>query len=95
MIFTAICIVGFLFVCLALPFALRFEAKRRKSLRKITGRESTLLEHSPRRESAWWAKDSTYAHPNTNAEYLDALNRHEQDPHHYPSPFPPQQPGNR
>ena len=93
MIFTAICMFGFLFVCIALPFALRFEAQRRKNRRMTGDLEWSSLEHPRRRESAWWAKDSTYTYPNTEAEYLDALDSHEQDHHHYPAPFPPQQSG--
>jgi hypothetical protein len=95
MIFTAICTFGFLFVCVALPFALRFEANRRKDRRRAGGAECSLGEQPRRRESAWWAKDSTYSYPNTDAEYLDALDRQEHDPHHFPSPFPPQQPGDQ
>jgi hypothetical protein len=34
MIFMAICIAGFLFVCCALPFALRYESHRKKLARK-------------------------------------------------------------
>ncbi len=35
MIFTAICVFGFIFVCVALPFALRYESRRRKVQRQI------------------------------------------------------------
>jgi len=34
MIFTAICIFGFLFVCFALPFALRYESRRGHATRR-------------------------------------------------------------
>jgi len=39
MIFTTICVFGFLFVVVSLPFALRYETRRRKRRRRYTWKD--------------------------------------------------------
>jgi hypothetical protein len=91
MVFTAICTFGFLFVCVALPFALRFEAHRRKTLRQTNWVDSE------------WSDDSQLAKrqktpplnlgynpcPQSEIEYLSALEKYEKYPNQLPAPFPP------
>jgi hypothetical protein len=87
MVFTGICLFGILFVVVSLPFALRYEARRRK---QGAGGNFPVAQPIPSSsDSAWWAKDASYTYTRTSSEYIDALARHHSDPGHFPAPLPP------
>jgi hypothetical protein len=52
------------------------------------GRTSPARQFSPRATPAW-KKDAALSHPIGELEYLEAIERHDNDPQHQPFPLPP------
>lgn len=79
-----ICLFGVIFVIVTLPGAMR------QSKREGSGRDPFPLPEEPRaQESAYWKKDVSFSHPQHEFEYLEAVQRSEESPHHYPQPLLP------
>jgi hypothetical protein len=54
-------------------------------------REIVSLEEKPFQTPAW-RKDMSEFYSTDDFDYLRKLERHQNDPHHWPCPFPPQEP---